>query len=112
MIAGPTSPRHGEAKNSWLTGTAAWAFVAVSQHILGIRADFDGLVIDPCASAELGGYTVTREFRGARYTIEVRDPGEGRSGRLSVDGRPVAGNTVPAAPEGTEIHVLWEGQAG
>ncbi|MDR1237041.1 MAG: hypothetical protein LBK28_02245 [Propionibacteriaceae bacterium] len=111
MIAGPASPKHGEAKNSWLTGTAAWAFTAVSQHILGIRADFSGLVIDPCVPAELGDYTVNRRFRGADYTIEVRNPGAGRKGRLQVNGQPIEGNLVPAAPCGAKVHVRWEGQA-
>src|SRR5690606_4599477 len=61
MIAGDDSKRHGEAKNSWLTGTAAWSYVAVTQYILGIRPDFDGLIIDPCLPAELKTVKITRD---------------------------------------------------
>ena len=53
MIAGKDAVRHGEAKNSWLTGTAAWTFTSISQYILGVRADFDGLVVDPCLSDDM-----------------------------------------------------------
>ena len=71
MIAGCDAPKHGEAKNSWLTGTAAWTFVNVSQYILGIRPSFDGLEIDPCIPSDLDGFTVTRKYRGAVYHIHV-----------------------------------------
>src|SRR5690554_3449049 len=74
MIAGKDAGRHGEAKNSWLTGTAAWNFVAVSQWILGIRPDYDGLIIDPCIPSDWNGFTVTRKFRGATYRITVKNP--------------------------------------
>ena len=63
MIAGKDSKRHGEAKNSWLTGTAAWNFVAISQWILGIKPGFDGLVIDPCIPKDWDEYKVTRWYR-------------------------------------------------
>ena len=59
MIAGKDAPTHGEAKNSWLTGTAAWNFVAISQWILGIRPEHDGLRIDPVLPADWGDFTVT-----------------------------------------------------
>jgi cellobiose phosphorylase len=97
MIAGKDAPTHGEAKNSWLTGTAAWNFVAISQWILGIRAEHNGLRIDPSVPAEWGGFTVTRQFRGATYNIVVRkSPGStGRVARLVVDGRTIAGNLAP-----------------
>src|SRR5690606_1397139 len=64
-IAGRDAPRFGEAKNSWLTGTAAWNFVAISQWILGIRPEYDGLRVDPCIPSWLEGFTVERRFRGA-----------------------------------------------
>jgi cellobiose phosphorylase len=115
-IAGRDAPTHGEAKNSWLTGTAAWAFVAVTQWILGIRPDHDGLRIDPCLPSAWDGYRATRRFRGATYDIVVRAPGGGR-GRvrhLVVDGRPLAGNLVPVAPAGARVIVEAEidGEAG
>jgi cellobiose phosphorylase len=109
MIAGCDAPTHGEAKNSWLTGTAAWNFVAVSQWILGIRPEHAGLRIDPSLPAAWDGFRATREFRGATYRIIVhKTPGTtGRVARLRVDGRDVAGNLValPAAP-GIEIEVV------
>jgi cellobiose phosphorylase len=108
MIAGRDAPTHGEAKNSWLTGTAAWNFVAVSQWILGIRPEHAGLRIDPSLPTAWDGFRATRQFRGATYRIVVhKTPGTtGRVTRLRVDGRDVAGNLValPAAP-GTEIEV-------
>jgi cellobiose phosphorylase len=97
MIAGKDAPTHGEAKNSWLSGTAALNFVAISQWILGIRAEHDGLRVDPCLAADWDGFTATRRFRGATYRITVRKPrgARGRVARLVVDGRAVAGNLVP-----------------
>lgn len=74
MIAGKDAPKHGEAKNSWLTGTAAWTFVNVSQYILGIRPSFDGLEIDPCICSEMDSFTATRKYRGATYHITVNNP--------------------------------------
>ncbi len=97
MIAGRDAPTHGEAKNSWLTGTAAWNFVAISQWILGVRAEHDGLRIDPSLPPDWGDYTVTRSFRGARYDITVhKAPGTvGRVTRMTVDGAEVDGNLLP-----------------
>ena len=74
MIAGKDAPKHGEAKNSWLTGTAAWTFVNVSQYILGIRPPFDGLEIDPCIPSNMDGFTATRKYRNAVYYITVKYP--------------------------------------
>ncbi|HEY6058051.1 MAG TPA: glycosyl hydrolase family 65 protein, partial [Candidatus Limnocylindrales bacterium] len=97
MIAGRDAPTPGEAKNSWLTGTAAWNFVAASQWILGIRPEHDGLRVDPCLPADWGGFMVVRRFRGTTFRIAVHKPAgtEGRVGRLVVDGREVEGNVVP-----------------
>ena len=86
MIAGKDAVRHGEAKNSWLTGTAAWNFVAISQHILGVRPEFDGLRIEPCLPAELTSLSITRRCRGAEYRISVTNSGSGGAPRLTVDG--------------------------
>jgi cellobiose phosphorylase len=97
MIAGKDAPTYGEAKNSWLSGTAAWNFVAISQWILGIRAEHNGLRIDPSLPAEWSGFTVTRQFRGATYQITVRKSAgsTGRVARMVVDGRTIAGNLAP-----------------
>jgi len=107
MIAGKDAPTHGEAKNSWLTGTAAWNFVAITQWILGIRADFTGLRIDPVLPAEWDGFTATRRFRGATYQIAVRKPvgATGRVGHLMVDGTRVEGSLVPLAEAGATVRV-------
>jgi len=108
MVAGKDAASPGEAKNTWLTGTAAWNFVAISQWILGIRPEHAGLRIDPCVPAEWGSFTATRRFRGATYRITVvKQPGtSGRVTRLRVDGRAVDGNLAPLpVPPETEIVV-------
>jgi len=110
MIAGKDAKRFGEAKNSWLTGTAAWNFVAISQWILGIKPDYDGLVIDPCIPATWDGYTIKRIFRGARYTITVENPEHVCKGvkTITVDGYPLEGNVLPVFSDDTEheVHVI------
>jgi cellobiose phosphorylase len=106
MIAGKQAVRHGEAKNSWLTGTAAWNFVAVSQYLLGVRPGYDGLVVDPQIGPDVPQFTVTRRARGATYEIVVTNSGTpGARGTLVVDGTPVEGNTVPYAPAGSTVRV-------
>jgi len=107
MIAGRQAPRPGEAKNSWLTGTAAWNFVAISQWILGIRPEYDGLRIDPCVPPDWEGFTVERAFRGSRYRIEVKNPHRTGKGvaALRVDGRELAGNLIPPAGDGA-LHTV------
>ena len=86
------------AENSWLTGTASWNFLSISQAILGIYPDYDGLRIAPCLPDELEEYTVLRRFRGSEYTIHVKRTGEKS---LRVDGMPVSGNTVPLSKQET-----------
>lgn len=107
MIAGRDAPRFGEAKNSWLTGTAAWTFYDVSQFILGIRPQFDGLEIDPCIPSAWKGFTVTRHFRGADYVIEVQNPNGVEKGikSLTMDGKAVKGNILAACNDGKKHHV-------
>lgn len=95
MIAGRDAPTHGEAKNSWLSGTAAWNYVAISQWILGIRPTYDGLLIAPVLPESWPGFTATRVFRGVTYGITVRRAGPGNAMTLEVDGKPLAGNRVP-----------------
>jgi len=103
MIAGRDAPNHGEAKNSWLTGTAAWNYVAITQWILGIRPTYDGLEIDPCIPRAWDGFRVTRQFRHAVYQITVENPGHVNRGvqAVTVDGQAIAGNVVPIFAGGT-----------
>jgi len=92
----------GEAKNSFLTGTAAWNFVAISQFILGIRPDYNGLIIDPCIDHRMTGFTVTRKFRGATYEITVKNPDNVCCGvsEMTVDGKTVQGNVITPTSDG------------
>ena len=102
MIAGKEAYKPGEAKNSWLTGTASWNFVALSQYILGIRPDFDGLIVDPCIPAEWNEFRVTRVFRGTTYEITVKNPDHKCKGVSSiiVDGNDIKGNVIPLFNDG------------
>ncbi len=106
MIAGRDAPTHGEAKNSWLSGTAAWNYVAITQWILGIRPEHQGLRVAPVIPAEWPGFSATRVFRGVTYRITVERRGPGNAVSLTVDGRPVAGDIVPLPPAGqAEVQV-------
>jgi cellobiose phosphorylase len=97
MVAGKDARRHGEAKNSWLTGTASWNFLAISQSILGIKPEYDGLQVDPSIPKAWEGYNVTREFRGDIYHITIKNPNHVSKGvvKLTVDGKEVPGNIIP-----------------
>lgn len=105
MIAGKDAPTHGEAKNSWLTGTAAWNYAAISQYILGIRPEFDGLRVAPVIPAEWPGFEAVRLFRGSRYEISVKREGAGNAVSLRVDGKPISGQVVPLANPGERVKV-------
>jgi cellobiose phosphorylase len=107
MIAGKDAKRHGEAKNSWLTGTAAWNFVAISQWILGLKPQYDGLLIDPCVPPSWKEFRMTRQFRGARYLITVRNPtGKSRGVEsVTVDGKPAGSNLIPVFADGKD-HII------
>ena len=100
MIAGKDAARPGEAKNSWLTGTAAWNWYAITQYILGIKPAYDGLEIDPCICSQWKEYTVTRRFRGAEYEITIKNPDGVCKGvrEMLLDGQPIEGNIVPHTP--------------
>jgi cellobiose phosphorylase len=100
MIAGKDAPTHGEAKNSWLTGTAAYNYVAITQWILGIRPTYNGLVIAPVIPQDWSGFTATRIFRGVTYYIQVERAGKGNQVSLTVDGQAVDGNVVPVVENG------------
>ena len=107
MVAGKDAKRHGEAKNSWLTGTAAWNFVAISQYILGIIPDYDGLCINPCIPESWDGYTVTRKFRNDTFKITIENHDHVSKGVKSIecDGIKIAGNVLPVFGDGCE-HIV------
>jgi cellobiose phosphorylase len=105
MVAGKDAVRHGEAKNSWLTGTAAWNFVAISQYMLGVRPEYDGLLVEPCIGKEIPEFRVTRQCRGATYRIHVKNSGGKGPAKLSVGGKSIEGNLVPYAKPGEVIDV-------
>src|SRR5574339_489801 len=94
MIAGRDAPTYGEAKNSWLTGTAAWNYVAITQWILGIRPTYDGLQIAPVIPEGWAGFEATRAYRGVRYLIRIERAGPGNDICLEMDGLPVDGNVL------------------
>jgi cellobiose phosphorylase len=106
MIAGRDAPTYGEAKNSWLTGTAAWNFYAITQWILGVRPEYDGLAIAPVIPERWTGFQATRRFRGVTYRIEVERRGPGNRVELTADGQPVEGNVAPLPTDGrSEVSV-------
>ncbi len=108
MIAGRDAKFHGEAKNSWLTGTAAWTFVNISQYILGLYPTHHGLQVNPCVPKGFGDFKVTRSYRGANYHIEVLNPNNVEKGVVSmvVDGVAVEGNVIPYDANKKDIHVI------
>lgn len=110
MIAGKDARRFGEAKNSWLTGTASWNFVAISQYILGIKPEFDGLMVDPSIPKDWEGYTITRRFRGDIYRINVKNPNHVSQGvsKVIVDQKEIVGNILPLYGDGKvhEVEVI------
>ena len=110
MIAGKDAPTFGEAKNSWLTGTAAWTFVSISQAILGIKPTLDGLEVDPCVPAALKEYEVQRRFRGALYEIRVDNPKGVQKGvcRVTVNGEIIRSRVLPVFPAGSHVRVQVE----
>lgn len=107
MIAGKDAFKPGEAKNSWLTGTAAWNFAAVTQYILGVKPDYNGLSVNPCIPKAWDGFSVSRVYRGVTYNIQVSNPDHVSKGikSITVNGQTVAGNVIPVLTGGTEAQV-------
>jgi cellobiose phosphorylase len=97
MIAGKEAVKPGEGKNSWLTGTAAWNFYAVTQYILGLKPDYDGLQINPCIPKDWEGFEIQRNFRGATLNIKVVNPSGVSKGvkEMTINGKAVSGNIIP-----------------
>jgi cellobiose phosphorylase len=110
MVAGKDAPTHGEAKNSWLTGTAAWTYFAVTQWIFGIRTDYDGLLVDPCIPANWKGFKVTRVFRDETFDIEVLNPKGVMKGvrRMVMDGVEIPDQLLRPNGGGRTHNVLVE----
>jgi cellobiose phosphorylase len=100
MVAGKDAARPGEGKNSWLTGTAAWNWLTITQHILGIRPTYDGLEIDPCIPSTMKEYTIHRQLRDTTFDITVQNPNGRQRGvtSITVDGQPIQSNLIQATP--------------
>ncbi len=107
MIAGKDAYKPGEAKNSWLTGTAAWNFAAITQYILGVKPDYTGLAVNPCIPKAWDGFKFTRKFRGATYNITVSNPSHVSKGvkSLTVNGAAVEGFVIPTQAAGSVVDV-------
>ena len=107
-ILGDEHPQFGLARNSWLSGTSSWTYQAATQYILGIRPQYDGLLIDPCIPKAWDGFSVTRRFRGATYIITVKNPGHISKGvvSMSVDGDTLNDQVIPVAAPGSVVNVL------
>jgi cellobiose phosphorylase len=105
---GDEHPQFGLARNSWLSGTAAWAYQAGTQYILGVQPAYRGLRIDPCIPRAWDGFKVTRYYRGAWYAITVQNPQHVCRGvaRVTLDGEPLAGQELPALADGRRHQVV------
>lgn len=108
MIAGKDAAAFGEAKNSWLTGTAAWTFVNVSQYILGIKPTLEGLRIDPCIPSDFGDFSIIRAYRGVVYHITVNQKNHAQKGvtLLMVNGQPIEGTVIPFDTSAKEVNIV------
>lgn len=107
MIAGKDAHKPGEGKNSWLTGTAAWNFAVITQYILGVKPDYQGLAVNPSIPKDWDGFKFSRKFRGATYNITVSNPDHISKGvkSLTVNGAAIDGFVVPTQPEGSTVEV-------
>lgn len=111
MVAGKDAYKPGEAKNSWLTGTAAWNYYAITQYILGLKPDYDGLIINPCIPGDWKEFSIKRQFRDAEYDIKVLNPKGVSKGvvSLEVNGNVIPSNTIPLLGNGTHKVVVTMG---
>ncbi|MBO6163975.1 MAG: glycosyl transferase [Lachnospiraceae bacterium] len=106
MVAGRDAKFFGQGKNSWLTGTAAWTFINISQYILGVYPTLSGLMINPCVPADFGDFTIRRFYRGASYEIRVQTNGSQKGVKhMTVNGVPVEGNVIPYDPQVKEYNI-------
>lgn len=107
MIAGKDAYKPGEAKNSWLTGTAAWNFYAITQYILGIRTDYEGLKIQPCIPKDLKEFHVKRKFRNTTFFITIKNPDGVSKGvkKIIVNAKEIEGNVIEPVKETEKVTV-------
>jgi len=107
-VAGKDAAKPGEGKNSWLTGTAAWNWITITQYILGIKPTYDGLEIDPCIPSTLKEYKVKRVLRDAEFEITVKNPDGKESGvkRVTLDGKTIDNNIITATPGKHIVEVI------
>jgi cellobiose phosphorylase len=110
MVAGKDAYIPGEAKNSWLTGTASWNYYAITQFILGIKPGYTGLEINPCIPSSWNGFKIIRVYRGTTYNIDVKNPNHVSKGikQISIDGKTITGNIVPLSDSGKAHQVIVE----
>ena len=108
MVAGKDAAKPGEGKNSWLTGTAAWNWLTITQYILGIKPTYEGLDIDPCIPETMKEYHVCRVLRDAEFDITVKNPDGKQTGVSSivVDGTPIDGHVIKAVPGHHTVEVI------
>ena len=110
MIAGKDAFKPGEAKNSWLTGTASWNYYAITQYILGVQPQYDGLKVDPCIPPSWNGFKVTRKFRGATFHITIKNEAHVSKGvkQIKLNGVLLDGDIIPLQAQGTtrEVEII------
>jgi cellobiose phosphorylase len=106
-ILGDEHPQFGLGRNSWLSGTASWCYQAATQWILGIRAEYGGLRVDPCIPSQWDGFKATRKYRGITYHIQVTNPKHVCKGvaEVTVDGGQAKGSLIRANEGVNEIYV-------
>ncbi len=105
MFLGPANPRAGQTQFGWMSGTGGWYYRALAEWIIGVRADYTGLLIDPCMPSKWKNVSLSRDFRGARYEIRIANPHGLQKGKVSltVDGQAIDGSIVPLFPDGTHV---------
>jgi len=108
MVAGKDAAKPGEGKNSWLTGTAAWNWLTITQYILGIKPTYEGIEIDPCIPSTMKEYTIHRILRGATFNITVKNPDGVQKGvkSITLDGQLLQGNIIPHTPGVHTVEVV------
>lgn len=94
---GKYSPRFGNSRLPWLSGSATWSFFAATQHILGIQPDYNGMVIDPCVPSDWKQFKVIRRFRGKLLKVSVKNDSGVQKGikKITLNGEDIAGNLIP-----------------
>lgn len=108
MVAGKDAATPGEAKNAWLTGTAAWTFLTISQGFAGIKPDYECLVVDPSVPSDWKEFSVTRKMRGCTYQLNFKNPDGINKGvkHIEINGEIIPGNRIPLIPAGESCEVL------